>query len=328
MKQAFSKSRWLWLLFAVFALAACVLQAYAILTVYEVEEIYFKSASLYPFAALGCAVIAAVFGSVAAIRTAPAHPAATPFPRLAIPAPTLIGFLLSAIAIALSQNTMTNPIIRPITVGFLLIAALYSVLVQISFFRRRLRALTVLLGFGAVLATILINAYYYFDVSVEMNAPLKTTVQTAILFFLLYQVAELRYLLGDPQGRVYLMLSAWTVAFGSLVSIPLPLAYLTSRIDRIDYAVGGVLMLFVTATVVLRVLRLFHPSHEKESEQSRQELQVLVPLWADAASLDNEAAATEESTADTEGSPVSKPETDPEKDTQAVPNETDRKDQP
>ena len=320
MKQAFSKSRWFWLLFAVFALAACVLQARAILTVYEVGENYFKSASRYPLAALGCTMLAAIFGSVAAIRTAPAHPTADPFPRLPIPAPTLIGLLLTALAIMCSENTMTNPIIRPITAGFLVIASLYSVLVQIDFCRRRLRVLTVLLGFGSVLASILINAYYYFDLSIEMNAPLKTTVQTAILFFLLYQIAELRYLLGDPQERLYLMISAWTVAFGSLVSIPLPLAYLTGRIDRPDYAVGGVLMLCVTVTVALRVLRLFHSSHQKEAEQHRQEHEASSPLWADPANLSE--AATEESSTNTE-EPL-----ESNTDTQAVPNETDRKDQP
>jgi hypothetical protein len=127
--------------------------------------------------------------------------------------------------------------------------------------------------------------------------------------------------LGDPQERLYLVICAWTVAFGALVSIPLPLAYLTCRIDRSDYAVGGLLMLCVTIMVVLRVLRLFHPSHEEGAELRHQEHEEPAPLGADTTSL-SDVAATEELPADAEETSESENDTD----TQAVPNETDRKD--
>jgi len=317
MKHAFYKNRWLWSIFAVLALAACLLQTIAVLTAYNADANYFDKSSPLPIFALFCAVIAAVIATIAALRTDPAPAAATPFWRSAIPSPTGIGFLVTAIAIALSKHTMTNTWTRPLAALFLLVAAVYSVFVQIERFRKS-RTPAVLSGFGAILACILINAYYYFDVSVEMNAPLKTSAQTAILFLLLYLTAELRYLFGDPQQRVYLILSSWTVAFGALIAIPLPIAYLTGRFDRPDYAASGVLALCAIVMIAFRVRTLFdlrHQIQEKE-EKSRLEEESLPPLWV------NPDAAEENV------SSIPVPPTDDDPDDPSAKNDSDRKDQP
>ena len=305
MKQAFSKNKWLWLTAAVFAVAAATLQTAAILTAYEHDTNYFKPLSILPLLALACAIIAALIGTVAALRT-DASDTGTPFSRLPIPAPTVIGFTAAAVAIACTKHTMTNKLVVPLTVAFLGIAALYSVLVQFHALRHK-RVLVTLVGFGAILSCILINAYYYFDVSVEMNAPLKTVTQTALLFLMLYLTSEVRYLLDAAQPRAYLMLSSWTVAFCSLTAVPLPVAYLTGRLDRLDYAAGGLLALCACAMILIRLNCVLRPRTEAETSEDSEET----------AAPDDDTKAAE--TSDETEPPINS-------DTTALPNESDRED--
>lgn len=307
MKQAFCKNKWLWLTAGIFSVAAAILQTIAVLAAYESGTNYLITASPLPAIAVVCALIAAVVGTVAALRT-DASETGAPFSHLPLPAPTAIGFAAAAVAVALTKHTMTNKLVIPLTVAFLGIAALYSILVQFSALRTR-RVLVTLTGFGAILSCILINAYYYFDISVEMNAPLKTSTQTALLFLMLYLTAEVRYLLDAAQPRTYLMLSAWTLAFGALAAIPLPVAYLTGRLDRLDYAAGGLLVLCAGAMILIRLYRFFRPLPEAEP----------INAEADAPSL-----------TDTDADPADAPETDDAistTDTAALPNESDREDQ-
>lgn len=306
MKQAFSKNKWLWLTSAVFAAAAATLQTVAILTVYEHDTNYFKPTAILPLLALACAIIAALIGTVAALRT-DAGDTGIPFPYLPIPAPTAIGFAAAAVAIACTKHTMTNKLVVPLTAVALGIAALYSVLVQFPALRRR-RVLVTLTGFVAIISCILINAYYYFDVSVEMNAPLKTVTQTALLFLMLYLTSEVRYLLDAAQPRTYLTLASWTVAFCSLAAIPLPVAFLTGRLDRLDYAAGGLLALCACAMILIR----FNC--------------VLRPRTGSTASAKPEETATSDVDAEAEVTP-DEAERPTNSDTTAIPNESDREDQ-
>lgn len=329
MKQAFYKNRWLWISFLILVSAACLLQTLAVLTAYSASSNYFDSSSPLPIFAFFCTLAAAVIGTVAAWRVEPAPASATPFWRSSLPAPALVGFLLAALAIFFSNNTMTHGIIRPVAVAALIIAAIYAALVQIDFCRRH-RVPAVLAGFGAILACILIDAYYYFDVSVEMNAAFKTATQTAILFLLLYLTAELRYLFSDPQQRIYLSLSAWTIAFGAPIALAVPVAYLTGKLGtlnlaagqygRFDYLAGALLMLTAIVTIILRIRALLDPRHKLEEAESirRMEAQSATPLWA-------------VSSDPTEEGPDPESETEAPADMPDFPddqNETDRKDQP
>ena len=103
-----------------------------------------------------------------------------------------------------------------------------------------------------------------------MNAPLKTTLQVSLLFLMLYQTAELRFLLGKPQPRLYLTLSAWALAFGCLSSIPLAVAFFTGRLTRLDYVSGGLLLLCATVTVCHRLFVLHRPVSIADTEEMRK----------------------------------------------------------
>ena len=256
MKKASKKTRLLWVVFGVLAFTATILQTLAILLDYESKTNYFTGRFPLPLLAVIFAILAAIVGSVAALTTKLSALAENPFPRLPIPSLTAIGSILLAVAILTTKHTETNPIIMPATVVFLILSAVYPILSGIPACRRH-RTVTLLFGMAAVLSCILTNAYYYFDISVEMNAPLKTTLQVSLLFLMLYLTAELRYLLGTPQPRLYLALAAWAIPFALISAIPLPFALFTGKLTRLDYVAGGLLMLCASVTICHRIAVLY-----------------------------------------------------------------------
>ncbi len=277
MKQAFKKSLWLWVIFGAFALSAVVLQSLAILLSYEPDTNYFAGFPLLPLLAIGASLLAAIVGSVAALLTNSPKLAEHPFPRLPIPSLIALGMILPAIAILTTKHTEANLVVIPATVASLFLSAVYPILVGIAACRRH-RTLTLLFGMVTVISCILLNAYYYFDISVEMNAPLKTTLQGSLLFLMLYLTAELRYLLGTPQPRLYLALAAWALAFGSLSSIPLTVAFFAGKLTRLDYVAGGLLLLCAAVTICHRIVALHRSTPAAEAEEEVPAAKDIAPV--------------------------------------------------
>ena len=127
-------------------------------------------------------------------------------------------------------------------------------------------AVTVL-GFFAVAACILLNAYYYFDFSIEMNAPIKITVQLAILLIMLLFTGDLRFILGIPKPKTHLVLHAWASALGSLSAVSLPLALLCGMDIRADYVVGAILIFAIGLTHHFQVRHLMRSSYRIYEEE-------------------------------------------------------------
>jgi hypothetical protein len=134
-----------------------------------------------------------------------------------------------------------------------------------------------LIGFSAVIVCILFNGYFYFDSTLEMNAPLKVTVQLGFLAAMIYFISEIRALLGITLPRVYLLANACTVGFGALSSIPVTLAYLlqvfkpqaspftaslTAQLfDHPEYLAGSVVLFGICISAAWR---LFQALNDKE----------------------------------------------------------------
>ena len=97
----------------------------------------------------------------------------------------------------------------------------------------------------------MVNVYCYFDASLEMNAPVKVTVQTALLFTMLALTAELRFPLGRAKPRLYLILS-WCAA--AALSLPSFSILFGGATERGDYRAFGAVTLGLFATVLLRLL--------------------------------------------------------------------------
>ena len=157
----------------------------------------------------------------------------------------MVGFLASALCLFFTDPSATGILVAL----FLLGAALYGYFCTIPKFP--------LLGSTAVLGCALLNAYYYFDVSVEMNAPIKVLLQTALLFAMIYYTCELRFLLGRGKPRLFLVFAYATVAASSLCAISLPVALLCGIIQKPIYAMGAVTLLGISLTATLRLFYLY-----------------------------------------------------------------------
>ena len=105
-----------------------------------------------------------------------------------------------------------------------LLATIYQVL--LSFRLINDPAIIALIGFANVVGCILLVGYFYFDSSMEMNAPIKISAMIGILFVALYYTYEVRALLGKPLPKLYTILTVSVTGIGVLASFPVTLAYL------------------------------------------------------------------------------------------------------
>ena len=275
MKKLFQNKKALWIACLALAGIAAVLQACAVLFCYEPNTNYFYSKNPLPLLAVICAILGAVSGSLAAFATDPTKLSRDPFSHQSIPAPSSFGFLAVVVLFLTSKQAATSKItayLVPLTA----VALLYSALYAIKPLRKR-KTLFALLGFGTLLSIVLLTAYYYFDVTVEMNAPLKLSVQTGLLFALVYYTQEIRYLLGNEHPRAYLCLSACTVSVGSLSAVAAPIAYATGKLDRTDYAAGGLLVFCIVLTVLTRISTLYRAIPEETTTDMHEVTEATAP---------------------------------------------------
>ena len=249
------------------AIPAALLQAIAYLRIYgDSGSNYFASASPLPDLAVIFALLSCAFG-IAAIclwKKAPIHPS-TPFGNLTS-IPAALGFLAGAVLMLLSNDTKLTYAVAI----FFFLAAGYQLL--LAFQPIKDRYLTAFIGFSAVIGCILMEGYYYFDATLEMNAPVKVSVLMGLLFAMIYYTNELRLLIGNPLPRAYVLISACTLGIGALSAIPVPLAYFSGQFDRLasvktnrfmvaqflhpEYLAGAIALLGICITVGWRLCQL------------------------------------------------------------------------
>lgn len=258
MEQGLKKNYIIWILFSGCSLLSALLQVIAVLTVYDNSANYFKDGAVLPVFAAGFALLAAIFGTVAACKTKISTPNASPFSQKACLTPATIGFLIASILLMFFAHTTAYEWLGSVSVGFLLLAALYSFLISLPKFRNNRTTALTFIGFFAILSCIVLTAYFYFDASVEMNAPIKTLVQLGLLCATVYYTGELRYLLGRPQPRLFLTLCTWMIAFGSLSAVALPIAFCVDKLKRVDYTAGALLIFCITLTALSRLRMLLN----------------------------------------------------------------------
>ena len=248
---------------------AAVMQTAAIVIAYDPTANYFFVGTPLPYVAAALSVVGGILGILFALCHTPKNADAVPFSdSKAIVLPAAFCFAVCAILFFLSASGT----LATAAAIVLLLAALYTILTTTPQATAD-ATLFPILGFSTVIACALMNAYYYFDASMEMNAPVKVTVQTALLFAMLYYTAELRYLLNRRKPRLYLALAMLTLASAALSAIAIPVAFCIGRLSRMDYLAGAILTLGIAITVLLRVIFLLSeqnhtvpaPSNEEES---------------------------------------------------------------
>ncbi|MBR2722145.1 MAG: hypothetical protein IKB75_05130 [Clostridia bacterium] len=246
--------RALWLSFAVLLIATLALQMIALLFEYDARENYFAIGAKLPIFSTLCAVLCGLCGIAAAFLTKGREqviaPVDAPICNPVCCGLSAMGFLCAAALILIAgRSAFSLP-----TAIFLLLGFVYSILMLVRSVLSRSFSALPWLGMIAVIATIVMNAYYYFDSTVEMNAPVKVCMQISLLFFMLSLVSELRYLFDAAQPRMYLALHACLLASIALALPILLFVVLTGRLARLDYLAGGLLLLFLLPSAVLRIL--------------------------------------------------------------------------
>ena len=233
----------------VLILAAAALQTAAILTAFDRGTNYFSSSSPLPLAAALCALIGGALGVCASFLADKQLLRSSPFGASFSSLPAAVGFLLCGVCVLFSAAGSPLGLLSGI---FLLLSALYSLATAFFAHDEVQKRNIAPLGAAPVLACALLNAYFYFDVTVEMNAPVKVTVQTALLFAMLYYTGELRFLLGRAMPRLYLSLAFGTLASAALCAIAFPLSFAIGLTDRLDYAGAALMMWLISVALTQR----------------------------------------------------------------------------
>ena len=286
MKKLIQNPRFHLLCSIIAAIPAALLQALAYLQVYgDSGSNYFSSASPLPDLAVIFALLSCAFG-VAAVclwKKAPIHPRTPSGSLTSIPA--ALGFWAGAVLMLLSNDTKLTYAVAI----FFFLAAAYQLLLAFQTIKDSF--LTAFIGFSAVIGCILLEGYYYFDATLEMNAPVKVSVLIGLLFAMIYYTNELRWLIGNPFPRANLLISACLLGIGALSAIPVPLAFLLGKFDRLasvktdrfmvaqflhpEYLAGAVVLLGVCITVGWRLCQLLKDNastaHQIADESGKEE---------------------------------------------------------
>lgn len=237
------------------AILAALLSAGAIVTDYdEAKNFFVKFAPIHILSLVtaGCSLIA---GIAAALCISTDTISDSPFRANQLPVLTGIGFGL-IIPTAIRYPCNPSSLVTVLVIITALASAIYSVLVGQPDYLNQKKNATAAFGLGTVLTCLLLNIHFYFDISVEMNAPLKLFIQTGLLLAMLYYTAELRFLLNIPKPRLFLALGCATVSVSSLAVFSIPLSTVTGRLPRYDYLPAAILILTVAITVIFRIKRL------------------------------------------------------------------------
>lgn len=245
------------------AVLAAILMLTAYLTQYDGPSAnYFARGAVLPILATVFALLSAVSGTVIAFR----------FPRGAfrndsVPAPSASfasagGFLLCAVVLTVSVVRSGFKWYHAVTLLLLLLSVAYFILQACGRPTESRRNLTVLLGIAPVFGLVLLCAIHYFDRSVEMNAPVKVTVLLGLLTAMVTVTGEIRYLLGTALPRVFLMLSSWTVAAGSLTLFALPAVFLSGAFDKTAYLASALAILGCSISGGVRIVALLRSENE------------------------------------------------------------------
>ena len=241
---------------------AAVVQTVAIVTVYDNGTNYFLNSAVLPTVALAIALLACAAGIVAAILSPAFDGQATVFSVRLAPSPATVGFLISAAFVLFYRTKTAQPTVGLAAALLLLCGMVYTLLVSVPAWRQsKNRALC--FGMLGILGTILLNAYYYFDVSIEMNAPIKVTTQ----------MGELRFLLGTQKPRVFVALATALASIGSLCSFSLLVAFFLGKTDRADYVAGALLVLCILLSALLRVRTLYASPEASQNADENAEVE-------------------------------------------------------
>ncbi len=250
----------------VFLVAAALMQTLAMFVSYEGDTNYFVKGAQLPTISAILVIIGCIFAVTAACVLPKSEAHGSPFGyNIAYALPAVCGFLISAV-FHVMQFLETSSTLKLATAVALVLAAIYTLLTETSFGHTHASTIA-MLGFTPTAACALLIGSYYFDPSMEMNAPLKLVIQCALLSAMLYFTTELRYLINRALPRLYYALALCTLVISSLSVFSIPTAILFGVFSHSDYLTGSLTVLGISITIALRAAR--HPKLAKKDSSHR-----------------------------------------------------------
>lgn len=242
------------------ALLAAALMTVAFFTQYDAPETnYFRRGAVLPVIAGVLAALAAIAGTVLAVRIPRKTLKTDSLPAPIASLTSAVGFLFCAIFLGISTVRNGLDWTRVVALILSLAATAYALMVAFCDLRQEsVRNLSVLLGFTPIFALIFLCAAHYFDRSLEMNAPCKVVLMLGLLAAMITFTGEIRYQLGTALPRAYLMLLSCTVAAGALSIPAVPAAYFVGILKGTDYLASAFAVLGCTLTAALRLYALLN----------------------------------------------------------------------
>ena len=227
---------------------AALLHEVAVLVSYDTGTNYFVAHAPLPTLANLITALLFVVGIVCALVSEKPFAASSPFgTQIWIALPAALGFAIAGVFLFLRFSS-TGATLSLVAAILLLLSAIHMLLsetdIRLSF-----------LGFLPPLACASLVCILYFDASLEMNAPMKVAVQSALLPLMLYFTAELRYLLGRELPRLYCALALASLAVSSLCILTVPVATIMGTLENANCLIAAIAVIGINATVALRQWR-------------------------------------------------------------------------
>ena len=243
---------------------ATLLSTIAIAFSYDKSTNYFTTNSILFPLATAVAILTFALAIAAALMTPKENLVAiSPFgSNLLTALPAALGFGIGAI-FSILEFVKSNFALLLVTTVFLLLSATYVLLSETE-------RVSTFWGFAPPIACALMVGVLYFDTSLEMNAPLKVAVQTALLPLMLYFTAELRYLLKREIPRLFLALALVSVSLASLCVLAVPTACLMGVLENTNCLAGSIIVAGTNITILLKLKKYLHmtPSHENDTKET------------------------------------------------------------
>ena len=228
------------------AMLGAVLMTVAFATAYDpADSNYFPAGAALPVAGAVFALLSLGCGPASAIL---ARRHEEPFAKPSAPSfaviPSAVGAVVSAVLLFVGG--------KAVIALFFLFAALFYAFVACPFVKK-IADPTLALGFIAVIAPVVLNAAFYFDMTVEMNAPVKVLLQMGLLGAMLYATVEFRAVAGLEYNGRFSLLTALTASLCGISGIPILVVALAQKTPTVVYAAAVPLILGVFCNAAIRI---------------------------------------------------------------------------
>jgi hypothetical protein len=162
------------------------------------------------------------------------------------------GFLNTVFDI--SKTISSNQLVEKIQLLYFLFFALSVLYFVGKAFKIFKPDTTVFFGFFVIFNATTMLAQMYFDNFVQMNNPLKITMQIALLFIMIYFLGDLRFDLKKPYPRLYLAVGISATLACLATSIPHIIAYFADILSNKDYFIKNIYILICGLYILTRTI--------------------------------------------------------------------------